>query len=153
MILFCILLLSFETHGSTTTDIESRPHIFIQLIKNNLNTRTFAIKDQKTMEQVGCIDTSIDKSFDDNKTIQINRFEIEKSHRGQGYGFQGLKALLNILKPRATDKDIMIRLVVWKDNIPAIELYTKMGFEKCSGKELIEGYLWMSRTLGKDYRG
>gem|GEM_PF-6678654 len=149
MILFFILLLSFETHGSTTTDIESRPLSFIQLIKNNLNTRTFAIKDRKTMEQVGYIDTS----FDDNKTIQINRFEIEESHRGQGYGFQGLKALLNILKPRVADEDIMIRLIVWKDNIPAIKLYTKMGFEKCSGKELIEGYLWMSRTIGKDYRG
>lgn len=149
MILFCILLLSFETHGSTTTDIESAPLSFIQLIENNLNTRTFAIKDRKTMEQVGYIDTS----FDDNKTIQINRFQIEESHRGQGYGFQGLKALLNILKPRVADEDIMIRLVVWKDNIPAIKLYTKMGFEKCSGKKLIEGYLWMSRTLGKDYRG
>lgn len=79
MILFCILLLSFETHGSTTTDIESRHLTFIQLIKNNLNTRTFAIKDRKTMEQVGYIDTS----FDDNKTIQINRFEIEKSHEGK----------------------------------------------------------------------
>ena len=55
--------------------------------------------------------------------VEINQFEIEKSHRNCGKGTKLLKKLTEIV-------DKSITLEVKKDNIEAINLYKKFGFEE-----------------------
>ena len=61
---------------------------------------------------------------------EINQFEIKSIHRNCGKGDILLRSLINRLK-----KDITLE--VKKDNIPAIKLYKKNGFQE---KAIRQGY-------------
>ena len=84
---------------------------------NNLNTNPFGMyllyleKDQI----IGYIYYS-----DIYDRIEIIEFEVKEKHRKQGYGEKLLNALIKEKKP--------ITLEVNKNNQPAINLYTKLGF-------------------------
>ena len=61
---------------------------------------------------------------------EINQFEVESTKRNQGKGNLLIKELINKVK-----KDITLE--VKEDNIPAIKLYEKNGFQK---KAIRKGY-------------
>lgn len=77
--------------------------------------------------------------------IEINQFEIEKSHRNCGKGKKLLQYMLG-----KTKKDVTLE--VRKDNLPAIKLYQNNGFK---AKAIRKGYyngidgILMERRLNK----
>lgn len=75
--------------------------------------------------------------------IEINQFEIEKSHRNCGKGKKLLQYMLD-----KTKKDVTLE--VRKDNLPAIKLYQNNGFqEKATRKGYYNGIdgILMERRL------
>ncbi len=61
------------------------------------------------------------------KSVKICRLLIAKKYRGQGYGEETIKKLLEYIK--TNQKPNTIFLTVFSFN-PAIKLYERMGFEK-----------------------
>ena len=69
---------------------------------------------------------AVSDNFDVDKCLYVAEMMVAEKVRGQGIGKQLMAAFF-----RGIDKnsysDVFIR--VWNENIPAISLYTKMGFE------------------------
>ena len=86
---------------------------------NNLNTNPFGMYliYLESEEIIGYIYYS-----DIYDRIEIIEFEIKDEKRKQGYGEQLLNVLINENKP--------ITLEVNKENIPAVSLYKKLGFNQ-----------------------
>ncbi len=67
--------------------------------------------------------------FQDEKSIQIERFYVLPHHKNKGWGSILMKNIINWLKPQSID---YIWLGVWRKNQSAIDFYKKMGFYKFS---------------------
>lgn len=62
-----------------------------------------------------------------NFIIDISNFEIDEKYRGNNYGHDSMKLIISYLKKRFPNNKGMY-LTVFEDNIPAIKIYKKLGF-------------------------
>ncbi len=67
----------------------------------------------------------IKSGFDINKSVYIAELMVSEALRGQGIGLNLMNEFLNSTD-KSTYKDAFIR--VWELNLPALELYKKLGF-------------------------
>lgn len=80
---------------------------------------------------IGSVSISLFSSY-----YYLYGFEIHESHRGQGHGKH---FLLRVMKDLASRKPQPLRLQVSGDNVPALSLYKKTGFQIT---ETLFGYLY-----------
>jgi ribosomal protein S18 acetylase RimI-like enzyme len=66
--------------------------------------------------------------YDDNYDINIYGFYIEEGYRGSGMGEKFFKEIIMTIDKKLSYHD-NIYLSVFSDNIPAINIYIKSGFE------------------------
>ena len=95
-----------------------------KLLPNGLESKNqylFTLLDEDTDAKVGILWVNIegDRAF-------VYDFIIDEALRGKGYGRQALMALEEKLRSMNVDS---VGLHVFGDNIPAQELYKKMGFQ------------------------
>jgi len=93
------------------------------------------------------VDPDFNKLFDEKKfqTVPINynnslfahSLEIDKNHQRNGYGSQILDHCHNFTKQNGYN---YLTLMVYDDNIPAKNLYKKMGYKKLNSDENVEFY-------------
>jgi GNAT superfamily N-acetyltransferase len=69
---------------------------------------------------------SISDNFDGEKCLYVAEMMVTEKVRGQGIGKQLMAAFFDKIDKNSYS-DVFIR--VWDENIPAISLYKKMGFE------------------------
>ena len=80
--------------------------------------------------------------YPENNTIYIDSVNIFENCRGKGYGYSFLTELIETLKVQIpiyeTHYELKyINLEVFDNNIPAINLYRKIGFEEYDRKNYI----------------
>lgn len=117
------------THELTLENIDILDNSFInkEYIENELNNNPYAkiIIYQEDNKIIGYLYYS-----DIYERIEINQIEIDFNHRNCGKGDLLLKKLTETV-----DKSITLEVRI--DNIPAIKLYQKNGFER---KAIRKGY-------------
>ena len=91
--------------------------------KNNFRNMTFCILNKETQEPIGDINLFDSEEFDNMPEISIMLGE----HSGKGFGTEASRLLLDFAfkKLKLTE----VNLSVYKDNLPAVGLYKKLGFE------------------------
>lgn len=67
----------------------------------------------------------IKSEFEINKSVYIAELMVNEEYRGQGIGRNLINSFLNTLD-KSLYSDVFIR--VWELNLPALELYKKLGF-------------------------
>jgi len=99
------------------------------------------------MRNANNVDPDFTKLFDKKKfqTVPLNydnslfahSLEIDKNNQRNGYGSQILDHCHNFTKQNGYD---YLTLMVYDDNIPAKNLYKKMGYKKLNSDENVEFY-------------
>jgi len=91
--------------------------------KNDFKNMTFCILNKQTKEPVGDINIFDSEEFKGMPEISI----MIGDHSGKGFGTEASQLLLNFaFKKLKLDE---VHLSVYKDNLPAVGLYKKLGFE------------------------
>jgi RimJ/RimL family protein N-acetyltransferase len=109
--------------------------------KNN-NIVVFKIVDKLKQKVVGHCELEVYSN-----AVKISRFLIAEKYRGQGYGQDTLKKLLQYISKNFNVSTVF--LTVFSFN-PAIRLYEKMGFEKTGIEKnflQFENELWHRVTM------
>ena len=91
--------------------------------KKDFKNMTFCILNKQTKEPIGDINLFDSKEFKNLPEISIMLGE----HSGKGFGTEASQLLLNFAFKKL--KLAEINLAVYKDNLPAVALYRKLGFE------------------------
>ncbi len=84
---------------------------------------TFCILNRETKEPIGDINLFDSEEFEGKPEISI----MIGKHAGKGFGTEATNLLLNFAFVELKVKEI--NLSVYKDNLPAVGLYKKLGFE------------------------
>jgi RimJ/RimL family protein N-acetyltransferase len=90
--------------------------------RNDFKNMTFCILNKQTKEPVGDINLFDSEEFKDLPEISIMIGE----HSGKGFGTEASQLLLNFSFKELKLKEVY--LSVYKDNLPAVGLYKKLGF-------------------------
>jgi RimJ/RimL family protein N-acetyltransferase len=90
--------------------------------KNDLKNMTFCILNKETKEPIGDINIYDSEDFNGLPEISIMLGE----HSGKGFGKEATSLLLDFAYKKIKIDEIY--LSVYKDNIPAVNLYKKLGF-------------------------
>jgi len=91
--------------------------------KKDFKNMTFCILNKETKEPIGDLNLFDSKEFDNLPEISIMIGE----HSGKGFGTEACTLLLDFASKKLKLKEI--NLSVYKDNLPAVGLYKKLGFE------------------------
>lgn len=91
--------------------------------KNDFNNITFCILNKKTKEPIGDINLIVSKEFNNEPEISIMLGE----HAGKGFGYESSVLLIKFAFEKLKLKEI--NLTVYEDNLPAVNLYKKLGFQ------------------------
>lgn len=67
------------------------------------------------------------KNFIDDNTLYIAEVLVDESARGQGIG----KKIMLSFEEQLEEKIQHVILRVWRENVPAVNLYKKIGFKNC----------------------
>ena len=91
--------------------------------KKDFKNMTFCILNKQTKEPIGDINLLDSEEFNNLPEISI----LIGDHSGKGFGTEASKLLIDFAfkKLKLTE----INLSVYKDNIPAVNLYKKLGFK------------------------
>lgn len=95
--------------------------------KKNFKNMTFCILNRQTKEPIGDINLFDSEEFNNLPEISIMIGE----HSGKGFGTEASQLLLSFAFKKLKLSEI--NLSVYKDNLPAVALYKKLGF-KLSGE-------------------
>jgi RimJ/RimL family protein N-acetyltransferase len=99
--------------------------------KNDFKNMTFCIIKKETKEPIGDINLFDSEEFNNFPEISI----MLGKHSGKGFGTEASQLLINFAFKTLKVKEI--NLTVYKDNLPAVNLYKKLGF-KLTGERLDE---------------
>lgn len=91
--------------------------------RNDFKNMTFCILNKETKEPIGDINLYDSKEFKNLPEISIMIGE----HTGKGFGTEASRLLLDFAFK--TLKLSEVHLSVYKDNLPAVAVYKKLGFE------------------------
>ena len=91
--------------------------------RNDFKNMTFCILNKQTKEPIGDINLFDSEEFNGLPEISIMIGE----HSGKGFGTEASQLLLNFAFKKLKLNEI--NLSVYKDNLPAVGLYKKLGFE------------------------
>jgi RimJ/RimL family protein N-acetyltransferase len=91
--------------------------------KKDFKNMTFCILNKETKEPVGDINIFDSEEFNNLPEISIMIGE----HSGKGFGTESSKLLLEFAFKKLKLSEV--NLSVYKDNLPAVGLYKKLGFE------------------------
>ena len=95
---------------------------------NNSHNMIFVLEDIKSLEILGCMVVSI--VFDE---FEILQFWITDTYKKCGYGQYLLKSVIREFGPKFGINKIFLEVV--ENNIPAINLYLKVGFKTISKRK------------------
>lgn len=87
----------------------------------------FIIQDAETTEFVGFVMIDTASKYIGPGEILIDRFVIDKDHRGQGYGVAAMNTGARMLLEKYR-RDVVVWLETNSDNYSAMKLYTAVGF-------------------------
>lgn len=93
--------------------------------KGNRWQRIFFIEDNETVGELEIEDCG--------ETKKLWSFYIYEPYRHKGFGLQAIQKTIEFIKQ--TYKDVNVWLYVFKDNIPAVKIYKKVGFEVQEDKD------------------
>ena len=130
-----------ELYTLSFTEGEHAQHIPIEEVETSLDERMgigfglMAMQRGKLVGVVLCLSLKNDPDFpftqhkdiDTAKTIYITDLMVDAQYRGQGVAQKLLQQLLHSCLVKQYD-DAVIR--VWNKNIPAVSLYSKLGFKE-----------------------
>ena len=99
-------------------------------------------------EIIGAISIEFDDELDDfdcwkiqsDKSVSFARVVIAKEFLGQGYGTKMVENLLNVFKESGWD---VVRILVSSQNISAMAIYKKLGFEFLCIKNVFDQDFWL----------
>jgi RimJ/RimL family protein N-acetyltransferase len=91
--------------------------------RKDFKNMTFCILNKETKEPIGDINLFDSKEFNNLPEISI----MIGKHAGKGFGTEASQLLLNFAFKTLKLKEV--NLSVYKDNLPAVGLYKKLGFE------------------------
>jgi RimJ/RimL family protein N-acetyltransferase len=91
--------------------------------KKDFKNMTFCILNKETKEPMGDINLFDSEEFNGLPEISIM---IGEHHSGKGFGKEASKLLIDFAFKKMKVKEIY--LSVYKDNLPAVALYEKLGF-------------------------
>ena len=94
--------------------------------RNETNNLTFCVYDSASDQPIG--DVCIRHGFEEYDNDYPETAIMIGSNFGQGNGYEAMKLLLNYAFNELNY--LQINLSVYEDNIPAVRLYEKLGFEK-----------------------
>ena len=90
--------------------------------KKDMKNMTFCILNKETKEPIGDINLFDSEEFLGKPEISIMIGE----HTGKGFGTEATRLLINFAFEKIKVNEI--NLSVYKDNLPAVGLYKKLGF-------------------------
>ena len=91
--------------------------------RKDFKNMTFCILNKQTKEPVGDINLFDSEEFNSLPEISI----LIGDHSGKGFGTESSKLIIDFAFKKLKLKEI--NLSVYKDNIPAVNLYKKLGFK------------------------
>jgi RimJ/RimL family protein N-acetyltransferase len=91
--------------------------------RNDFKNMTFCVLNKETKEPIGDINIFDSKEFNNLPEISIMLGE----HSGKGFGTEACQLLINFAFKKLKLSEI--NLSVYKDNIPAVNLYKKLSFD------------------------
>ncbi len=117
--------------SSTNTEAQEFPDGYWKELLSEKMTTFFAARVKN--ELVGVLRLTLDDDEEDTDTAIIGGVYVRKCNRGTGVG----KALLESALTKVSNEAIIkkIRLYVKESQIPAIRLYSKLGFEIIETKD------------------
>ncbi len=114
-------LLNREKESNHLNDLIQNTNCLFALEAENLTGFLFG----KPFLQDCFLPGDIKKSFDIKRCFYVAELAIEKEYRHQGIGTQLIQSLLKKLDKRRYDNAF---IATWTKNIPAMNLYQKLGF-------------------------
>lgn len=110
-----------ESYGSTYAQSAARPlSSFTDMIKNNV---MFGVFCNKSLSGIACLVSSV--GAQDSHVGHVYQMYVQTEHQGRGLGAKLLEAIFAYAQPLV----VQIHLGVGSDNLPALKLYEKAGFE------------------------